>query len=173
MNKTFAATIGGIVILLAVLISTFSNADGHTKFVKPNEKGITLSNADFHCLVDNVYYEAGNQPWIGKMSVAYVTINRVKDSRWPTSICEVVWQKTAPTTCQFSWTCQIDKLKRRKINEAWWNESHQVVMDLMTSYDPYLDPTRGATHFHATYVKPSWGNSFYKVVTINDHIFYR
>jgi spore germination cell wall hydrolase CwlJ-like protein len=176
MNKKLFAAIGGVVLLVALIlfaVKADGHNDGHNRFIKPNERGMNLSNSDFHCLVDNIYHEAGNQPWVGKMAVAYVTINRVKDERWPSSICEVVWQKTATSTCQFSWTCQIDKVKRRKINEQWWNESQDVVYEIMKVYDPYSDPIRGATHFHATYVKPNWGNKLYRVVTINDHIFYR
>lgn len=172
MNKKIIAAFCGVILLVS--FSFFGvDADGHSKFIKPNERGIKLSQSDYHCLVDNVYFEAGNQPWIGKMAVAYVTINRVKDARYPSSVCEVVWQKTASATCQFSWTCNVDKYKRRKISEQWWNESIDVVNELILSYDPYTDPTRGSTHFHASYVKPEWGKSLYKVVTINDHIFYR
>ena len=172
MNKTIYATIGGVLLLFVLIVIAFK-ADGHERFIKKNERGMHISQADYHCLVDNIYYEAGNQPWIGKMAVAYVTVNRVRDQRYPNSICEVVWQKTTASTCQFSWTCQIDKVKRRKVNDEWWAESEEVVKELMKSYDPYVDPTRGSTHFHATYVKPEWGKSLYHVVTINDHIFYR
>lgn len=168
MNKTLIGVLVGILSLFFLIGLIIHKSD---QLIKHNPKGIKLSNSDFNCLVENIYHEAGNQPWIGKVAVAYVTINRMKDSRWPNTICEVVWQRVV--ACQFSWTCDIEKIKRRKINEKMWDESYDVVLELTRMYDPFLDPTRGSTHFHATYVKPDWRNKLNKVVIINDHIFYR
>jgi spore germination cell wall hydrolase CwlJ-like protein len=36
-----------------------------------------------------------------------------------------------------------------------------------------LDVTEGATHYHATYVRPAWARTKTKTVRINRHIFYR
>ena len=41
------------------------------------------------CLADNVYHEARNQPTAGQMAVISVTVNRVNDPRFPSTICEV------------------------------------------------------------------------------------
>ena len=46
------------------------------------------------CLAKNIYYEAGNEPEEGKVAVAMVTINRVRDGRFGKSICSVVDQRT-------------------------------------------------------------------------------
>lgn len=168
MNKSLIGVVIGILSL--VFVAGYAKHNPNEP-IKHNPKGINLTNSEFSCLVENVYHEAGNQPWIGKVAVAYVTINRMKDARYPNTICEVVWQRIV--ACQFSWTCDIEKVKRRKINEKMWNESYDVVSELIRMYDPFLDPTRGSTHFHATYVKPEWRNKLNKIVVINDHIFYR
>ena len=55
--------------------------------------------ADIYCGAQNIYFEAGSEPFEGMMAIADVTINRKKDTRWPDSICNVVWQNK-----QFSWT---------------------------------------------------------------------
>ena len=55
--------------------------------------------ADIYCGAQNIYFEAGSEPFEGMMAIADVTINRKKDTRWPDSICNVVWQDK-----QFSWT---------------------------------------------------------------------
>ena len=87
------------------------------------------------CLALNVYHEAKNQPFEGQVAVAQVVLNRVKDERFPNTICEVVEQgpvyeswktRNDPTLepvywpeknrCQFSWYCdgKSDKIRERK-----------------------------------------------------------
>jgi len=50
------------------------------------------------CLALNVYHEAKNQSLIGQIAVAQVVMNRVKDERYPNTVCEVV--KQGPTYLQ-------------------------------------------------------------------------
>ena len=71
--------------------------------------------------------------------------------------------------CQFSWVCENSYSKTPKNKEAWERsvDLAQQVLDGDTE-----DPTRGATHFHATHVSPGWRN-LVKVKRINNHIFYR
>ena len=45
------------------------------------------------CLAQNIYWEARNQSIQGMYAVADVTLNRVKDKRWPSTVCEVVKQR--------------------------------------------------------------------------------
>ena len=44
------------------------------------------------CLAKNIYFESGNQPLAGKVAVAHVTLNRVKNFQFPNTICSVVYQ---------------------------------------------------------------------------------
>ena len=37
----------------------------------------------------------------------------------------------------------------------------------------YLKEVGDSTHYHATYVRPNWGRTMYKVGRIGLHIFYR
>jgi len=55
---------------------------------------INITSKDIDCLAHNIYYEAGNEPEEGKVAVAMVTINRVRDGRFGNSICSVVNQRT-------------------------------------------------------------------------------
>jgi spore germination cell wall hydrolase CwlJ-like protein len=55
---------------------------------------INLSSKDVDCLARNIYYEAGNEPEEGKVAVAMVTINRVRDGRFGKTVCSVVDQRT-------------------------------------------------------------------------------
>ena len=68
-----------------------------------------IVSAGVICLALNVYYEARSQSTVEQIAVAQVVINRVNDSRYPNSICEVVKQgeKNPDGTmkedrCQFS-----------------------------------------------------------------------
>ena len=55
---------------------------------------INISSKDVDCLAKNIYYEAGGESEEGKVAVAMVTINRVRDGRFGRSICSVVDQRT-------------------------------------------------------------------------------
>ena len=74
-------------IILVVILLTFSS----------------LAYADeVTCLAKNIFYEAQNQPVLGMVAIADVTLNRVKDPRWPSTVCAVVeqrrWIKTVSYT---------------------------------------------------------------------------
>jgi len=49
-----------------------------------------LSHADRLCLASNVFFEAGGESKQGKLIVAYVTMERMRSSKYPNSICGVV-----------------------------------------------------------------------------------
>jgi len=55
---------------------------------------INISSKDVDCLAKNIYYEAGSEPEEGKVAVAMVTINRVRDGRFGKTVCSVVEQRT-------------------------------------------------------------------------------
>jgi spore germination cell wall hydrolase CwlJ-like protein len=53
-----------------------------------------LNEKDIECLARNIYFEAGSEPLEGKVAVGVVTLNRMRDPRYPSTICAVVNQKT-------------------------------------------------------------------------------
>lgn len=137
------------------------------------------------CMSDNIYWEARNQNTKGMIAVALVTINRVYDSRYPNTPCEVVHQgPTRPSwknklvsypvknRCQFSWYCDG---KAERVPEA---DKDVYAIAQMIAFKVYhaqshWDFTKGATHYHADYVTPSWAATKTKTITIGNHIFYR
>ena len=109
-------------------------ADPSLPMEKPKLVGVSPIQAT--CLAENVYFEARNQGTAGWSAVISVTLNRVKDKRFPNTICEVV--KQGPTReswktrgkkvaenerkyfpiknrCQFSWYCdgKADKIHKK------------------------------------------------------------
>jgi len=145
-----------------------------------------LPNEEISCLAKNIYFEAKNQGTGGWLAVSFVTLNRVKDRRYPNTICEVVYQgQTRPSwqdpeimiptrhRCQFSWYCdgKSDEIK----NQSKYMDIlifSNLMLDQATSSN-MIDITDGATHYHADYVKPAWASTKTKTIEIGDHIFYR
>lgn len=115
------------------------------------------STQEFECLVKNVYYEAGIESFRGKVAVAEVTMNRVKDPRYPKTICGVVYQRK-----QFSWT--IKPPKGNPDPKVWLESTQAAVVG-------YNNQTIDATHYHNFSVNPVWGLK--RLYTIGQHIFYK
>ena len=141
-------------------------------------------NEHVKCLALNMYHEARDQGTAGRLAVSAVVLNRVNDSRFPNTICEVI--KQGPTRkswrdpsvsypiknrCQFSWYCDgvSDEVKDEK--------TYQKILDfarlIMHNDIQFVDITDGATHYHADYVKPDWADTKTRTTEIGDHIFYR
>ena len=131
------------------------------------------------CLALNTYHEAKNQSMIGQVATAQVVMNRVADSRYPNTVCEVVKQgpkykgSDVPVRhkCQFSWFCDGKSDEPRRDSKEWFKA--QDYARIVLSGRIVLDVTEGATHYHATYVKPSWARTKTRTTRIESHIFYR
>ena len=130
------------------------------------------------CLALNVYHESKNQSLIGQIAVAQVTMNRVRDERYPDNVCDVVkqgltykWNPSIPirNKCQFSWYCDGKSDKPR--DEHAWDKAMLVAHGVY--YGNLDDFVEGATHYHAHYVLPSWASTKTYITRIDDHIFYR
>ena len=135
-------------------------------------------NNDYHCLASNIYWEARNQPLLGKLAVAQVTQNRVDNMRYPDTICNVVKQtKFYPSgridlhSCQFSWYC--DGMGDEPLEHEFdvYEEAFYLAVDFIEERP--LDVTEGSTHYHSIKVNPSWANTLEKIVQIEEHIFYK
>ena len=131
------------------------------------------------CLALNTYHEAKNQSMIGQVATAQVIMNRVADRRYPNTVYEVVKQgpkykgSDVPVRhkCQFSWFCDGKSDEPKKDSKEW--RMAQEYARIVLSGRIVLDVTEGATHYHATYVKPSWAKTKTRTTRIESHIFYR
>mgnify|MGYP001166910727 CR=1 FL=1 len=142
-----------------------------------------LSSAkQLYCLSEAIYFEAGNQPFVGKLAVAGVIINRVKSDKYPNSICAVVhqgptresWKKDGTHypvrhKCQFSYYCD-GKHDKPVMETITWQNSVSAAGFVYYNNVLIVD---GATHYHATYVSPAWAKQLRRVTRIEDHIFYK
>ena len=136
-------------------------------------------NQDNFCLAQNIYFEAGNQPLLGKIAVAQVVINRVEDKQFPNSICAVVYQSRTKINwrgsvvpiinkCQFSWYC--DGKPDTPTDSKTWLESVLIAEKILKNY--YPDITEEALWYHADSVNPYWSKQLNRTVTIDNHLFY-
>lgn len=124
---------------------------------------------DLQCLAKNVYFEGRNQPWVGQVAIAQVTLNRVRSAAFPNTICEVVRQKKR-NICQFSWYCDGKSDQPKDIKD--YDKATDVAIQVYSGTIP--DVTEGALWYHATYIRrPFWAYSMKEMVKINEHIFYK
>jgi spore germination cell wall hydrolase CwlJ-like protein len=124
-----------------------------------------FSMQELTCLAKNIYYEAPEEPYLGKLAVATVTMNRVRHPEFPKTVCDVVYQKNR-RGCQFSWTCG----PKARLNEKLYQQSLEIAKAVLTNNIGVVS-LENALYFHNTHVSPNW--SFARpVVRIGGHIFY-
>ena len=123
---------------------------------------------EIECLAQNIYFEARNQPWVGKVAIANVTLNRVKSTQFPNRICKVVKQAKR-NICQFSWYCDGKPDDNPEGDE--WRKAQELAYRMLNQ-DYLRGISEGATHYHATYVDPKWNKRMHLVGRIGLHIFY-
>tara|TARA_B100000963_G_C22632739_1_gene675835 strand:- start:2812 stop:3396 length:585 start_codon:yes stop_codon:yes gene_type:complete len=165
--------------------STFQNVITDELYTEQN-------HPELYCLAQNIYFEAKSEPLAGQYAVADVVLNRVKDNRYPNTICEVVkegpikesWKTRQHADlsdeervyfpkrnkCQFSWYCD-GKPDTIRDGDAW--RQAQIVAYRITYNERHRGLTEGATHYHADYVHPKWASTLQLVGRIATHIFYR
>lgn len=125
---------------------------------------LNLTPKERNCLLRNVYYEAGIEPFSGKIGVAQLTLNRLKEGRWGNSFCAVVHSRS-----QFSWT-------RRKTHETpsgvLWEETKKAVE--LFEAGLRLTDLKDALYYHADWIAdPKWADVDHKIAQIGQHIFYK
>lgn len=127
---------------------------------------------ELRCLALNVYHEARGEPIQGQLAVAYVTMNRLVSGRYPTSICDVVWQDR-----QFSWT--HDTVSDVPTSKRQWQSAKRIAAFVYRNYYHFqrvtkgaADLTRGALYFYApTKAQPEWARKKTVTVKVGSHLF--
>ena len=117
------------------------------------------------CLAKNIYFEARNQGFEGKLAVFFVTFHRVQSAYFPDTYCEVVWDKG-----QFEWTNDGKSDTPKELVK--YHEILDLSIEFMINYSKYEDPTNGALFYHADYVRPCWLPDATLLAVIRKHKFY-
>ena len=173
MVKTFNLFLKiGLVVLTLYMVTKFTTSKIEYLNTKTyNAAPITMAEREkqLNCLAKNIYFEAGHEPLEGKVGVAQVTIKRSESSKWPSDICNVVYQKNiiyGKVICQFSWYCEQGPTVK---SNAAYVESMEVAKKVLLE-NFRLPSLKGAYYYHADYVQPNWGLP--KITQIGHHIFY-
>ena len=139
--------------------------------LKKYAKVKAIEEKQLACMAKNIYYEAGNETYEGKIAVARVVMNRVRHG-FASNPCNVIYQKTSiedKIICQFSWVCNTPA-PIRYVSDRW-EESLAIATEVM--YNGLRLPSDAmaeALYFHNTSVRPRWGLE--QVAKIGNHIFY-
>ena len=101
--------------------------------------------------------------------MAQVVLNRVRDPRYPSSVCGVVYQGSERRTgCQFTFTC--DGALARRPDPFLFARARMVAVQALSGR---VEASVGlATHYHTRDVVPVWRTDLVKLRTIGAHIFY-
>ena len=134
--------------------------------ILPTIKGLPdKTEADILCMAMTMYYEARGTIKSNIIGVGYVTMNRLSDGSYGSSVCNVVYQKIRGYP-QFTWTALPNKKPK---------ETQEMLRIQKYAYSIYFkqitDPTNGATHFYLIGVdNPKWKNKGPKV-KLGPHMF--
>ncbi len=120
-------------------------------------------DAEMQCLAGTIYFESKGESLQGQLAVARVVLARVESSRFPNSICGVVFQRS-----QFSFV-RGGKMPPIRTGHRHWRNAVAIAKIAMN--DGWESPVEGALFFHARYVSPGW--RLKRLATIDNHIFYR
>jgi hypothetical protein len=126
---------------------------------------------ELRCMATAIYFEARDEPVKGQIAVAQVIMNRIRSPFYPKTICGVVYQgERNRHGCQFSFTCTG---KHNSIKEKpEWATAVKLAKQVIAG-EVWIKEVGYATHYHATYVHPSWRHELIRVSRIGGHIFYK
>ena len=161
--------------------------------ILPVKADVPDNEPSAECLAMNMYHEARGQGVAGVLAVSFVVFNRVRDKRFPSTVCQVIEQgrtreswktrkiKNLPpekrkyypirNRCQFSWYCD-GKSDIPKDLETY-SRFLEIAKGMIHNEYSLIDITDGATFYHADYVTPAWAKTKKRTIEIGDHIFYR
>ena len=143
LNIALAASLSSVAALLHA---------GGTNVPKHDSKQV-------ECLTRAIYHESRAEGEKGMIAVAFTTLNRVKDSRFPKTICGVVYQKS-----QYSWTKHNPPIKEKGAYE----EAKQIALEVIKG--KHRDITKGSLYFNSNHSQP---RGTICTIRIKNHSFYK
>ena len=160
--KNAVSRLGATIVLACLLPLTAEAA----------QSGKETSEAELSCLAKAIYFEARGEPAAGQMAVGQVILNRTAHEDYPSTICGVVYQNASRrNACQFSFAC--DGRPETITNRDAYAEIEQRAKDLLSCPPSCGGIAADSTHYHASYVSPTWSRKLTVLGRIGEHIFYR
>lgn len=124
---------------------------------------------DIRTMAATIWGEARGEPWLGKVAVGYVILNRASNPGW--------WGHDIHSVC----------LKEHQFS-CWWDTQRQNVIHIDVDNDAFVtclyaasrvmgshitDPTHGADHYYAGITPPDWAIGITPIEVIGHHRFFR
>lgn len=117
------------------------------------------------CLTQAVYHEARGEPLGGQVAVARVILHRVADTRWPDTVCDVVYQPA-----QFSFTAKPHPVRDQPAYQRSALVALTVYAEMVWGpYDPGEAPA--LYFFNPRKARPGWAARMTVQNEIGAHIF--
>lgn len=155
-----------IAFVLITLVSWASSADaGWQDSIVTPETPVDVLTAhipDVECLALNIYHEARSEGLEGREVVIFATLNRVKDSAHPDTVCDVVKEirrsmDTGRLVPHFSWT--LDGMIDKAFEVETYREIYLMAIEAMfTDYEPSLPESDKVLNYHTLAVNPEWSD---------------
>jgi spore germination cell wall hydrolase CwlJ-like protein len=157
--KTLVRSIS--ICLVFVLLASIAATLEAKSYPKQSEMQ-NLSKQQLECLSKVAYFESKGESDAGMLAVIHTTLNRVKDVRFPKTVCGVVYQKS-----QYSWTKHNPKIKEKEQYERAKRLSQEVVDG------KHIDNTRNALYFVHVKINRNWLEKLTYTCTIGNHKFFK
>lgn len=149
-----------------------------------------LNEDQAYCLAVNIYHESRAENIEGQFAVANSTIERVKDPRFPNTICGVVLAGVpdkhipgipAKHKCAFSWNCDRksdeirlyynDETLNKISTKAFINASVVALMSINKEVNDFCE---GANfYYNPSIADPTWAQYYTEKCNIGNHTFLR
>ena len=142
-----------LIIFLTILLAS----------IIANTAAFGAEQSEIDCLAEAIYYESRSESPLAQLAVGTVILNRVRSKRYPNTICGVVHQ-----TCQFSYYC--DGKPERMTDKRARIMSYSMARLLSDGLS--VRGVRDATHYHASYVTPTWASKLTFAGRYGSHLFY-
>ncbi|MCF6325661.1 MAG: cell wall hydrolase [Devosiaceae bacterium] len=145
----------------------------------PTTTRLANNRASRDCLAKAVYHEARGEPEAGQWAVATVILNRVNSSRYPSSVCDVVYQNAAlRNRCQFSFACDgisdVGGIGNKIVRQSWVkaNLIADTALERFNDGQSQDNLPESVLYYHSLSVSPGWATRMKSVAQIGQHVFY-
>lgn len=132
----------------------------------------TLDMDEVDVMARTIYGEARGEPDLGKIAVGWVIQNRLALNTWYGNTVSAVCLKPYQFSCWNLGNPNLPKLRAATEADSHFAKCRDASIKVLSS--DVQDPTNGATHYHAAYIKPPpWTIGAKFTVRIGNHLFYK
>lgn len=112
------------------------------------------------CLALTGYHEARSEPEVAEAAVMWTALNRARDPRWPSNVCDVVRDQT-------QYQFRMVQPRDRKA----WERSERLARGILAGR--VQDPTHGAKWYHSKRQRKNWSDGLTPLCLPGAHVFWR